>query len=823
MLKLLTALILLLLPNLIFAQQKPTTSVAIFHKIEKLAFLGKVMYVAAHPDDENQNVISYFSNYEHATTAYLSLTRGDGGQNLIGPQLREALGVIRTQELLGARSIDGGEQWFTRANDFGYSKNPTETFTFWNKEDILGDVVWAIRKFKPDVIINRFDHRTPGSTHGHHTTSAMLSVEAFDLAASAEAYPKQLEFTETHQPKRLYWNKSWWSYKNKEDFLKTVGDDIVINVGTYYDDLGISNTEIAAQARSEHKSQGFGSLSNRGERKEYFELIKGDKATADFFQGIDTSWNRVKNGSSVATKLQFLKQNFNFKNPSKNVPELLQIHKEISKLKNSYWKKEKLPLVEEIITDCLGLYVEASTATSLISPKDSLSLSLEIVNRSNLKVALTEVTFQNKSIVPKIEIETDETFIKEITVQPENLTYTTPYYLQESGSVGMYAVDDLKLLGKPENKDSFKVNFKFEIEGTPIKLSRTIQHKYRDRVAGEVYEPVFIVPEISVEPEKDLILFPTQNEQKITVSLLAATENKKGTLKIEAPEEWLIQPEKTDFEITKGNKQEFIFTINPPLENDETVAKITAVSSGNEFSQFAEVIEYDHIPKQQIMHNAEIRLVNFEIDTGSKRIAYIQGAGDSVDDNLKRLGLNITNIDAAEFYHTDLSNFDVVILGIRALNKFPELITNKTKFHQFAKKGGTVIVQYNTKPYRGTASINEFFPYEFISSRDRVTDENAKVVFLDPKHKVLNSPNKITETDFENWQQERGLYFPNQWGKEFVPILGMHDGDESEKLGSLLIAKHGKGHFVYSGLSFFRELPKGVTGAYRLLVNVINL
>lgn len=808
-----------------YAQKKQATSVEIYQKLQKVAFLGKVMYVAAHPDDENTNVISHFANHVHATTAYLSLTRGDGGQNLIGPQLREALGVIRTQELLAARAIDGGEQWFTRANDFGYSKNPKETFTFWEKDKLLHDVVWAFRKFKPDIIINRFDHRTPGTTHGHHTTSAMISVEAFDVVADTAVFPEQLKYTATHQPKAVYLNKSSWFFKNKQDFEASVTQDISINVGNYYPSLGKSNTEIAALSRSQHKSQGFGTLSSRGERKEYFELIKGKKSTTDFFEGIDTTWKRTKGGAIVAEMLSELLADFNFTTPSANVTELLKIHKKITQLEDSYWKSEKLPLLETTIINCLGIYLNAYTNTAKITPTDSLQINIEAVNRSTYPVTLNGVYFNSKQLGKSQNLNNNQVYTDQSKVTFPNKKYTTPYYLTKEFSLGMYTVADKTNIGLPETTSPFSVTFKLDVDGYSISQQKPIQYKYRDRVAGEVYEPLFNVPEISVRPEKDLVLFPKQNEKEIKVSLLAATKDQKGTLSIDVPDNWITQPEKINFSITKGNEQSFSFKVIPPLDAASTTAKITAITTnGNSYSNYAEHIEYTHIPKQQIIHKSEVRLINFSVNTGNKKIAYIQGAGDSVDTNLSQLGFEITTINATDFYATDLSSFDVIILGIRALNKFPQLLTNKNKFHSFVKAGGTVIVQYTTKPYRGSmAPTNSFFPYNFTLSRKRVTDENASVTFLAPKHQVLNTPNKITTNDFDDWVQERGLYFPDQWGKEFTPILGMHDVDEPETKGSLLVSDYGEGHFVYTGISFFRELPKGVTGAYKLLVNIINL
>ena len=295
--------------------QKPITpsSSEIFESLQKLNFLGSVLYIAAHPDDENTRLISYMSNHVKARTGYLSLTRGDGGQNLIGSEIRELLGVIRTQELLAARRIDGGEQFFTRANDFGYSKHPDETLAIWNKKDVLSDVVLAIRKFQPDIIINRFDHRTPGTTHGHHTSSAILSFEAFDLANNKSAYPELLKEAGVWQPKRLFFNTNSWFYRTQKEFDEANKENrISFDIGTYYPLKGESNNEMASVASSQHLSQGFGRLSQRGTQNEYVEFLKGDPLNNndDIFAGIDTSWNRIKGGKAIGDIVYEIENNF---------------------------------------------------------------------------------------------------------------------------------------------------------------------------------------------------------------------------------------------------------------------------------------------------------------------------------------------------------------------------------------------------------------------------------------------------------------------------------------------------------------------------------
>ena len=374
-LSLLLSLFSLFLFNGLYSQApEKWNSAKIYHEIQKLNFLGSVLYLAAHPDDENTRLITYLANHGKANTAYLSLTRGDGGQNLISPEIRELLGLIRTQELLGARQIDGGKQFFSRANDFGFSKNPDETFRIWEKEKVMEDLIAVIRYWQPDIIINRFDHRSPGKTHGHHTASAMLGVEAFDMAADPKVFPNQLSRLPLWQPKRLFFNTSWWFYGSQKAFDEADKSKLLqFEVGVYYPLLGKSNNEIAAESRSMHKSQGFGSLGVRGSETEYLELLKGDlPENNNLFAGINTTWSRVKGAEKVGALLKKVESNFSMQSPYTVLPDLLLALKELEKLQDSYWKREKLKDIKLIIKQSLGLFQEAVAMESAATPGENI-------------------------------------------------------------------------------------------------------------------------------------------------------------------------------------------------------------------------------------------------------------------------------------------------------------------------------------------------------------------------------------------------------------------------------------------------------------------
>ena len=803
------------------------SSSEIYNQIKKLNFLGSVLYIAAHPDDENTRLISYFSNEKNARTAYLSLTRGDGGQNLIGSELREQLGLIRTQELLAARRVDGGEQFFTRANDFGYSKAPSETLEIWNKDEVLSDVVWIIRKFRPDVIINRFDHRTPGSTHGHHTSSAILSVEAFDLAGSKNSYEDQLEYVAPYQPKRLFFNTSPWFYGGDEAFKSADKSNFInFDTGTYFPLRGISNTEIASISRSQHRSQGFGSTGSRGEQMEYLELLKGDLPSkeSDVFDGIDTSWNRVKGGEEIEKILSQVEKNFEFADPSKSLSDLIKAYELIQNLEDEHWKEIKTAQIKDIIYACSGLYLEAVAEKPTITPSGELQVKLEAINRSNENIALNsvELTPNNSILNPGVTLQNNKGWDSEMTFKiPETANYTTPYWLEETGSMGMYTVKEQKLRGLPETPLNTKATFNLSINGTKLSFDKPVVYKFNDNVYGETYKNFEIVPPVDLKFEEDVLIFNTVESKEVSILVTSKRANLEGELNLEAGAGWKIEPIKTSFSISQsGGSESLKFKITPPEGQNETRLEPKATINGKVYDQHLIEINYDHIPDQNLLKPASLKLVKLDIEKKGQNIAYIEGAGDVVPESLEQIGYTVTRISPSAISSGLFSKYDAVVLGIRALNIQDELKYKQDILHEYVKQGGTMIVQYNTN--RGLV-VNDISPFNLSLSRVRVTDENAEIKFLAPDHPVLNTPNKLTQKDFEGWVQERGLYFPGNWDDNFTPILSMHDKGESPKNGSLLVAEYGEGHYIYTGISFFRQFPEAVPGAFRLFANLISI
>ncbi|MBO3116548.1 PIG-L family deacetylase [Winogradskyella sp. DF17] len=807
-------------------QPKRLNSSEIFEAVQKLNVLASVLYVAAHPDDENTRLISYMSNNIKARTAYLSLTRGDGGQNLIGPELRELLGVIRTQELLAARRIDGGEQRFTRANDFGYSKHPDETLAIWNRQEVLSDVVWAIREFKPDIIINRFDHRTPGRTHGHHTSSAMLSMEAFDLANDPNQFSSQLNLTDPWQPKRLFFNTSWWFYGSREKFKEADKTNLLsFDIGVYYPSKGLSNNEVASLASSQHLCQGFGRLSQRGSQEEYIEFLKGDALVNNEnpFAGIDITWNRIKGGKAIAAILEKIESNFDFNNPSNHLPKLIEAYKLIQNIEDDHWKTIKTKEIRSVIEACLGLYLEASANSPISSPTSQVNLNIEVLNRSEAEIQLVSYKWSTakEGIAKNITLTNNQKFnFQDDFVIPESISYTAPYWLNKKSTLGMYHVGKQELIGLPETPRNLFVEFNLLIEGTPITFIKPIVHRYSRPDKGELYRPFEIVPAASSKIENKVIIFNDSKPKDVTVTVKAGKNNLKGIVKLAHPNDWQVHPEIHPINIAnKDDVQKVIFTLIPPNNQSEGLITPIVEADGKYYTDERIEIDYDHIPFQTVLMPSVSKIVKLDIEKRGNNIGYIEGAGDLVPESLRQIGYAVTIIDPKDIAPQKLAQFDAIVIGIRAYNIKDELKFKQRFLLDYVKNGGNLIIQYNTN--RGIKT-DELAPYELNVSRDRVTDENAEVTILNPEHPLLNFPNKITQEDFKGWVQERGLYFPNSWSKEFTPLLAMNDKGETSKEGSLLVAQYGKGNYIYTGLSFFREFPAGVSGAFRLFANLLS-
>ncbi len=817
----LTTLALLLFSTILsrqlFAQVNYSGS-NILHQLEAVPVCASVLYVAAHPDDENTRLISYLTNELHYRTAYLSLTRGDGGQNLIGSEQSEQMGLIRTHELLSARKIDGGEQYFSRAFDFGFSKNPEETFRFWDKEKVLADAVWVIRSFRPDVIICRFPTTGEGG-HGHHTASAIIAEEAFAAAADAKRFPEQLKYVQTWQAKRLLWNTFNFGSRNT-----TAPNQFKIDVGGFNTLLGKSYGEIAAESRSCHSSQAFGTARNRASQTEFFKTIKGNEPKLTLMDEVNTSMLRFAN-KTIEDKTQEIIRQFDVKKPHSSVPALVELFKQIEGLKETdqVQKAYKLKQLQQLILLCSGFYTEAVCAKQYIALNDTITVTSNIINRSPGLVKLKSLTVNGKkfSYDSLLIAGTQFSFSDVINVQ-EPLLVSQPYWLETKTQQGMFVVNEQTLIGKPENDGLLFNNVIVEIGGKDFDLKLPVQYKKVDPAKGEIYQPLYIAPPATVSFVNEVYVLPYGTTKKIEVKVKAFKKNVSGNVTLNLPHGWKTTSAHSAFNlINEGDEQLFTFEIEAPAKRKtDTVYTIGAsVNINNKIYRHSFVeITYPHVPVLPLFSAATCKLTDVTLQNTVKNIGYISGAGDKLPSMLTEMGLTVKNVTDEDVLQKRLQKFDAIVVGVRAYNTETSLKNHQASLMEYVKNGGRLLVQYNTNQKLVTENLG---PYPFKLSRDRVTEEDAPVTFVDANSPLLNIPNKISAKDFDGWIQERGLYFPSEIDSNYKQLLSMNDTGEKPLTNAVIYANYGTGRYVYTGLSFFRELPAGVPGAFKLFANFI--
>ena len=803
-----------------FAQSPETyTSSEIFQQIKKLNVLASVLYVGAHPDDENNALLPYFAKEKLYRTAYLSLTRGDGGQNLIGDEQGIELGLIRTEELLAARKVDGAEQYFTRAYEFGFCKNAAEALRIWGKEKILSDVVWVIRKYQPDVIIKRFppDKR---AGHGHHAASSILAQEAFTVAADSTQFPEQFKYgVKPWQAKRILWNTYNFGGNNT-----TSEDQLKIDIGGYNPLIGKSYGELGGEARTMHKSQGEGRPRRRGESYEYFTTTGGDVAKHDLMDGIVTDWKRIPGGEPIETTINTIISNYNIAQPKLSVPALVKLYQAIKALPEGNWRNKKLDEVEQIIIECSALFVEATSSQSHVVQGGSLNINFNLIKREDVDATLRKITVANFDSAFTAPLATNLNFNLNKTIPVAgDMKISQPYWLVYPLNGGAFDVRDQTLIGKAQNDPSFEASFVVNIDGEDFTIMRPVQYRYIDPVKGDTYQPIPVLPAIELSYTKDN--FISLNGLAVSAPMLIKSNignSRDYKIVQEYSKNWSNNyPSFTynskDTEINKTG----IFSSRSNETN--TTEPVNLKTADGAYDGYTKTISYNHIPTITYFPKAQANLVKLDIKIIGKKIGYIIGAGDKVPDALEAMGYDVTYLTESDITDENLKKFDAIITGIRAYNLFEYLSDKNDVLMRYVKNGGNMIVQYMKNNQVGNKNIR-VGPYPFrVSSGSRITEEDAKVSFLLPGNPALNYPNKITEKDFDGWIQERSTYQAVQLDPHYENPLGMHDTDEEQSNGSLAIAKYGKGNFVYASLVFFRQLPAGVPGAYRLMANLIAL
>ena len=753
---------------------------SIYAGIKKLGVMGSVLYIAAHPDDENNSFLPYLTKEKNYRTAYLSLTRGDGGQNLIGKEQGVELGFIRTQELLAARRIDGAEQYFSTAYEFGFSKSAEEALAIWDHQKVLSDVVWVIRQFQPDIIITRF----PGDAragHGHHAASSIIANEAYLAAADPNQFPEQLKRGVTvWKAKRILWNTFNFGSVNT-----TNNNQFKLEVGGYNVLEGKSYGEIGAEARTMHKSQGEGRPRRRGASYEFFETTGGDAPKNDLLDGVDISWSRL-GAASIQEDIAAIVKQYQIERPAASVPALVALYTKVNALPKTVWRNYELQQIQHLIKEAAGIFIEASTQKAQVIPGETMAVQVLINQRSENPSILGQVQISCKDSVINKPLQQNQNIQLDYSFKvAESTAISQPYWLVNPKTEGMFIVDNYDLIGKAENDPMFTITVKLKLNGVDFSYIQPIQYKYTDPTKGDVYQPIAVIPAKEVKYDKEVYLMRSNKPVEISFQEIdhqGSTEQKSSLIK---------------------------------SSKDALPTSSSAI--------YRKTIQYDHIPTINYFPTATTKIVELNVRSKKAIVGYIDGAGDKLPEALTALGYQVVNLKESDITKEHLASLDAIIVGIRAYNMYEWISEKNDIINEYIQQGGNYIVQYLKSNQVGINKV-KVGPYAFsVNASKRVTQENVPVEFVLPNHPVLNIPNKIISEDFENWVQERSTYQAENIDPHFEMPLSMHDANEPASNGSLLIAPYGKGNMIYSSITLFRQLPAGNPGAYKLLANLVEL
>jgi LmbE family N-acetylglucosaminyl deacetylase len=786
--------------------------------LQKLMVVGSVLYIGAHPDDENTAFLATMAKGNLYRTAYLSMTRGEGGQNLLGSEQGDALGLIRTQELLGARRIDGAEQYFTRAIDFGYSKSSDETLKFWGKEQILADVVWVIRTFRPDVIVTRFTPDRGG--HGNHTASALLAYEAYRAAADPTCFPEQLRSVRPWKAKRIVWNVFRFSRSPGD---QPTGSSVSLDLGQYSPLLGLSFGELSGMSRSMHKSQGFGALEQRGAWTNSFEHIAGDTARVDLFDGVETTWNRVKGGADVLRFLERALHDFEPARPSKIVPLLLDALKSLEAAPPDPWIEIKKSELRQVILACTGIWMEALGAEYRAVPGSKLSVTVRLINRSSEAVRLERVgvTFCASDTI--VGLDAAPNVAREVTLEvtiPKDHSPTQPFWLKEARTAARYEVRDVNLVGLPQNAPELVARMTLSLQGRSLTYEVPVRYRWVDPTLGEQTRSLVVVPPVSITMQDRVLLSIKGAQCTASVVVSPVRPAFRGSVRLEVPQGWTSNPESQPVEWDSTTSDRTLtFRLSPGKGAVNGMVKAVVASEGRSYGHTISTISYPHIESQVFLEPAQSHVLLLDLEKAGARIGYITGSGDDILPLLARIGYRVDLLSDSDIETADLRAYDAIVAGVRAYNTRQALRASNERLLRYVADGGRYIVQYVTRQQSSNASIG---PYPFTISNARVSVETAPVALLHPDHPLLRRPNVISSHDFDGWVQERGLYFASEWDARYETVLVSNDPGEEAQAGGLLFARYGKGYFIYTGYSWFRQLPAGVPGAFRLFVNLLS-
>ncbi|HLJ18039.1 MAG TPA: PIG-L family deacetylase [Bryobacteraceae bacterium] len=825
-------------PLALRAQRDLSGAAQIEQALDRLNTLGSVLMIAAHPDDENTALLAYLARGRHVRTAYLSLTRGEGGQNLIGPEQGAELGVIRTQELLAARRIDGAEQFFSRAIDFGFTKTANEALTKWGGREILSDTVWVIRRFRPDVIVLRFTG-TPRDGHGQHQASAIIGKEAYFAAADPTRFPEQFKSVKPWRAKRLMWNAFTFTAEQEKELAKDKHRRVEVDTGDFDPVLGHSYSEIAGMSRSMHRSQGMGAAERRGSAKNFLINVEGDPATKDLFDGVDLTWKRVPGAANVGEALGEAWHDFDPRHPEQLIPLLEKARGALKPLADSEAGSipaQKLKQLDETIALCAGLWLDVSAdRPDLVPGGPAVKITATALDRSHVTIGLDAVKLEGMEDAPAFGLAPAVLAFNnpsEYSLNwriPADEPYSQPYWLVKPKQGERYTVDDQLKIGMPENPPVLSARFRVRMDAQEIDLVRPVQQRYIDRVRGEMTRPLAVVPPVAVQLAEKTYIFPNDKEKLVAARVRADEPNRAGVMHLETPAGWSAKPDSEKFQLSlTGEQMEPGFQIAPPSSDTVSTLRVVADSSGRQIAVGVRIIDYPHIPPQTLFPRAEAKLVRADIRTLARKIGYVMGAGDEVPEALRQIGCEVTLLSADDLASGDLAQFDAIVTGVRAYNVRADLRANQQRLLDYVSNGGTLVVQYNVleggRPGSrgGSHLLDRIGPYPMKITHDRVTMEDAPVTLPHPDSPLLKEPNQIESRDFDGWVQERGLYFASEWDPRYQTLFESHDPGEKPLAGGTLVARYGKGVYVFTAYSWFRELPAGVPGAYRIFANLIS-
>ncbi|MBI1955793.1 MAG: PIG-L family deacetylase [Acidobacteria bacterium] len=842
-----------------------TDAAAVAEAIEKLPVVGSVLLTGAHPDDENNALLAYLARGLHLRTAYLSETRGDGGQNLLGNEQYEALGMLRTEELLAARRLDGAEQYFGQAYDFGFSKSADETFEKWGREQALGDFVRVIRAFRPDILISRFTG-TSADGHGHHQAAGILTKEAFRAAADPARFPDQVaQGLKTWQAAKLLGNL----FRASQDTPAVLS----ISEGAFSPIYGRTYPEIGQAARSMHRSQGMGAgLGQRGPFLASFRLwdsVVPDQGPAkDLFAGVDLTLNRftiLAGGSpAVARRVEAIqkamdaaRKTLSSAQPDKVLPALAEgldhlreLRAEIERSNAPQSSKEQAMFLlgtkeadfARAISLAGGVLVEALADRAELVPGETFQVAVESLLRAPEYLQAGEITLTAPQgwRVEKIAAGTasaknpGETEAKFSVTVPADATVSQPYWLIRPRTKDYFATPEVPWVGAPWNPVLLKANFKFSLkaegQSIPVEQQADVVYRYADRVYGEREQSLVVIPSLGVWMEPEVAIFPTGFASKQT--LLVRVRNntaseQRATVRLDLPPGWSSNPPTQPIVLAKqGDEASARFAVSAPSaasvnKPERQTVQAVAQVGGQSFSTGYQVIDYPHIQARYWFQPAVADFLRLDVKAApGLRVGYVMGTGDSVPEALTQLGIAVEPMGPEELAFGNLGRFDAIVTGIRAYEVRKDLGTNHARLMEYVKNGGVMIVQYS-RPLGYGPPLG---PYPMsLGSTPRVTVEETPVNILEPSHPVFQSPNRITEKDFEGWVQERGVYFMESWAPQYTPLLESHDPGEPQQKGGMLLASYGKGFYIFTGYIWSRQLPAGVPGAYRLFANLVSL